>query len=85
MATYRILYWQEVPSQIKVEDASDDVTVQLPDRFQQRIDELAAERGLSGSDDYLAQWQWSDEQDREGTAQEVANALTAELETAADW
>ena len=85
MATYRILYWQEVPSQIKVEDASDDVTVQLPDRFQQRIDELAAERGLSGGDDYLAQWQWSDERDREGTAQEVADALAAELETAADW
>jgi len=85
MATYKILYWQEVPSQIKVEDASDDVTVQLPDRFQQRIDELAAERGLAGSDDYLAQWQWSDERDRDGTAQEVADALAAELETAADW
>jgi predicted transcriptional regulator len=85
MATYKILYWQEVPSQIKVEDASDDVTVQLPDRFQRRIDELAAERGLAHSDDYLAQWHWSDEQDREGTAQAVADALTAELETAADW
>jgi hypothetical protein len=74
-----------VPSQIKVEDSSDDVTVNLPDRFQARIDALAAERGLSGSDDYLAQWQWSDEQEREGTAQEVADALRAELESAADW
>jgi hypothetical protein len=85
MATYKILYWQEVPSQIRVEDAADDVTVTLPDKFQERIDQLAAARGLSSSDDYLAQWQWSDEQDRDGSAQEVADALSAELEAAADW
>ena len=85
MATYRILYWQEVPSQIKVEDATDDITVSLPDRFQARIDELATGRGLSTGDDYLAQWQWSDEQERDGSAQAVADALRAELEAAADW
>jgi hypothetical protein len=85
MATYRILYWQEVPSQIKVEDATDDITVSLPDKFQARIDELATGRGLSTGDDYLAQWQWSDEREREGSAQAVADALRAELEAAADW
>ena len=36
MATYKILYWQEIPSQIKVEDDTDDVTVQMPDRFQEQ-------------------------------------------------
>jgi len=85
VATYKILYWQEVPSQIKVEDASDDITVNLPDKFQERIDALAAARGLSSADDYLAQWQWGDEQDRDGTAQEVADLVRAELESAADW
>ena len=29
----------------------------------------------SGSDDYLAQWHWSDEQERDGTAQDVADAV----------
>ena len=48
MATYKVLYWQEVPSQIKAEDDADDVTLQMPDRFQERIDRLAAERGLGG-------------------------------------
>ena len=38
MATYKVLYWQEVPSQIKAEDDADDVTLQMPDRFQERID-----------------------------------------------
>jgi hypothetical protein len=79
MATYKVLYWQEVPSQIKAEDDADDVTIPLPDRFQERIDRLAAERGLSGADDYLAQWRWSEDEDRDGTAQQVAEAVRDEL------
>ncbi len=79
MATYRVLYWQEVPSQIKAEDDADDVTLPLPDRFQERIDRLAAERGLSGADDYLAQWRWSEDEDRDGTAQQVAEAVRDEF------
>ena len=79
MATYRILYWQEVPSQIRVEDESGDLNIELPQKFMVRIDALAAQRGLSGADDYLAQWRWSDEEERDGTAQEVADAVLAEL------
>jgi len=85
MATYKILYWQEIPSQIKAEDDMDDVTVQLPDSFQERIDLMAARRGLQESDAYLAQWKWSEEEDREGSAEEVAEAVKAELEAKADW
>lgn len=86
MTTYRILYWQEVPSQVRAEDDDgDEVNVPLPQKFQVRIDALAAERGLEGSDDYLAEWHWSDEQEREGAAREVADAVVAELEAAADW
>jgi hypothetical protein len=85
MATYKILYWQEIPSQIKVEDDCDDVTLQMPDRFQERIDLMAARRGLQESDAYLAQWKWSEEEDREGSAGEVAIAVRNELEAKADW
>ena len=85
MATYKILYWQEIPSQIKAEDDMDDVTVQLPDSFQERIDLMAARRGLQESDAYLAQWKWSEEEDREGSAEEVARAVRAGLEAKADW
>jgi hypothetical protein len=80
VATYKILYWQEIPSQIKAEDDSDDVTLPLDPRFMERIDRLAAQRGLQGSDDYLAQWRWSDEQERDGSAEEVARAIKSELE-----
>jgi hypothetical protein len=85
MATYKILYWQEVPSQVKTEDDRDDVTLQMPPKFMERIDRLATQRGLQQADDYLAQWQWSDEEERVGTAREVAEAVVAELESKADW
>jgi hypothetical protein len=85
MASYKVLYWQEVPSQIKAEDDETDVTLPMPDRFQERIDKLAAERGLGGSDDYLAQWRWSDDEDRDGSAQAVAEAVRDELEAQADF
>jgi hypothetical protein len=83
MATYKILYWQEIPSQIKAEDESDDVTLPLDPRFMERIDQLAAQRGLMGTDDYLAQWRWSEEQERDGTAADVAQAIRSELEAEA--
>ncbi|MCX6632538.1 MAG: virulence factor [Candidatus Solibacter sp.] len=85
MATYRILYWQEIPSQIKAEDDMDDVTAPMPDRFQERIDLMAAKRGLQQADEYLAQWKWSEEEEREGSAADVAEAVRAELEAEADW
>jgi hypothetical protein len=81
VATYRILYWQDIPSQVKAEDADDDVTLPLAPRFMERIDRLAVERGLTDSDDYLAQWHWGNEEEREGTARDVAAAVKAELET----
>ena len=85
MASYKVLYWQEIPSQVRAEDESTDVNVELPQKFMARIDAMAAERGLTAADDYLAQWHWSDEEDRDGTAQEVADAVRRELESEADW
>jgi hypothetical protein len=85
MATYKILYWQEIPSQIKAEDELDDLTVPMSDRFQERIDLMAARRGLQDADAYLAQWKWSEEEDRPGSAEEVAEAVRVELEAKADW
>ena len=51
----------------------------------ERIDRLAVQQGLQGSDDYLAQWRWSEEEEREGSAREVAEAVRAELEAQAAW
>ncbi|MGD0387461.1 MAG: virulence factor [Tepidisphaeraceae bacterium] len=85
MATYKILYWQEIPSQVKAEDVQEEVNLELAPRFMERIDQLAHQRGLQGADDYLAQWRWSEEAERDGSAQEVAEAVKAELEAKAKW
>ncbi len=80
MAIYRILYWQEIPTQIKAEDDAEDVSLMLDGKFMEYIDILAAKRGLQAEDAYLAQWKWTDEAERAGSAREVAEALKAELE-----
>lgn len=85
MATYKILYWQEIPAQIKADDGDEDVTLPLAPKFMERIDQVAAQRGLQQMDDYLAQWNWSEDQEREGPAREVAEAVKAELESHTGW
>ena len=85
MATYKVLYWQEIPAQIKASDDEDEVTLPLAAKFMERIDLLAAKRGLQSADDYLAHWRWSDDQEREGSAADVAEAVRAELESGTDW
>ena len=85
MATYKILYWQKIPSQVKAEDGQDEVTVPMPARFMERIDQLAMQGGRVDSDDYLEQWHWSDEEERPGSAREVADAVAAELAAQIAW
>jgi hypothetical protein len=82
MALFQILYWQDIPSQIKAWDDFDEVKTELDSRFADRIDRAAQSQGLTSTDDYLSQWKWSEEQERPGTAQEVAEAVKKELESA---
>lgn len=80
MASYRILYWQDHPSQVKAWDDFDEVKIELAPRFLARIDQAAQTQGLTATDDYLAQWRWGDAAERPGTAAEVAEAVRRELE-----
>ena len=80
MVKYQILYWKHVPSQVKVfEEGKRPVSRQMPARFQAEINRTAMAEGLAGTDDYLNQWQWTPKKEREGTAEEVADALVREL------
>ena len=80
MAFFQILFWQDIPSQVKAWDDFDETSVELAPRFMTRIDEAAQSQGLTGADDYLGQWRWSEEQERAGSAAEVAQAVKNELE-----
>ena len=80
MAQYQILYWREIPAQIKVYEGSKAVSRPLPDSFQQAIDRVAMAEGLIGSDAYLDEWHWSHKLERPGTTGEVLEALLQEIE-----
>jgi hypothetical protein len=81
---YRVLGWRDIPAQVKAEqDGMPAASVQLDPWFTDYIDRVAMRDGLYGSDDYLAQWDWSEYRERDGTPAEVAHAVAAELE--AEW
>jgi hypothetical protein len=81
MTTYQILYWHDIPSQVRVRgEGRERVSVMLSSRFQEAIDNAAMYAGLIGGDDYSDAFKWSEPQLREGTLQDVANAVVAELE-----
>ena len=62
--------------------------MQLPNRFQEAIDQAAMATGLINSDDYTDSFRWGTPEEREGTAQDVASAVAAELDashTTINW
>lgn len=81
MSKYKILYWYEIPTQVRAEDGNGRVSVRLPERFQLAIDEVAMSANLIGEDEYTDGYHWSEEKEEDGTAEEVAQAVAAMLES----
>jgi len=82
MAVYQVLYWKDIPAQIRVYEGKRPKAFQLSDWFQKEIDRVAMQEGLVGTDDYLNAWVWSEKMEREGEVEDVAQSLLAELEQA---
>jgi 5-methyltetrahydrofolate--homocysteine methyltransferase len=83
VSRYQILYWQDLPSSVKAWDDFEEIKVDLPTEFAERIDAQAQKIGLTKGDDYIAQLRWGDELERPGTPAEVVAAIRQELEAAA--
>jgi len=80
MATYQVLYWQEIPSQVDARDGSKSHKEMLSQRFQELIDLVATKRGLVESETYISGWSKGDKSERPGSAVDVAKSVAAELE-----
>lgn len=78
---YQILYWQDIPSEVKAWDDFDEVKISLPEKFALRIDVSAQKQGLISQDAYSAHLRWGAETERAGSPREVAEAVRKELET----
>ena len=80
-AKFQVLYWQNIPSEVKAWDAHDEIRLSLPPRFAEQIDASAQKQGLIQADAYMAHLRWGEEAERAGTPAEVAAAVKQELET----
>ena len=82
MATYQILYWHDIPAQVRAKgEGRERASAPLPQRFMDAIDSAAMQAGLVGSDEYTDAFEWGETLERDGSAQEVAQAVAAELDT----
>ncbi len=80
MARYRIIYWKHIPQSIAVEGEGRTVKKQLSQRVQNAIDAYAMAEGATSTPDYAAQYRRGDWVERDGSPEEVAEALLSELE-----
>ncbi len=84
MASFQIVYWRDIPAQIKVGTGRQRVARQMSLRFQEAIDRAAMRSGLFNTDDYLAEWRTGAAEERAGDPEAVADAVLAEIEAAYD-
>lgn len=82
MARYQVMYWKHIPAHVKAWDEKGEAKRLLPDRFQAAIDAYSMKEGSTDMDAYLEAWHWGEEQERPGSAGEVADNLVQELDAA---
>jgi len=88
MATVQVLYWHDIPVQVRASAGRERRSVSLSERFQEAVDRAAMIVGVIDSDDYTDLYEWGEPQEREGDPHAVAQALAAELEAqyeTIDW
>jgi len=81
MTKYRIMYWKHIPQSFTVEGDGRTIKKQLSQKIQDKIDAYAMAINATSAADYSAQYKRGDWTERDGTPEEVAEALLAELET----
>lgn len=82
MAEYRIVYWKHIPTMVIATDNGRQVRVALPPRFQAAVDAYAVSDGSASDAAYSAGFHKGEWQQRDGTPEEVAQTVAAELEAA---
>jgi hypothetical protein len=82
MAQFQVMYWKHIPSQVMAWVGEEKAKRMLPDYFQAAIDAYAMKDGSTGMDAYLEGWHRGPIEERNGTPEEVIDALVEELTAA---
>lgn len=80
MQSYQIMYWHDIPIQVRVQGDGGRVSRPLPDRFQDAIDRAAMLAGVTGEDAYLEGFRWGEPVQAQGDAEEILDRVIDELE-----
>lgn len=80
MARYQILYWEHIPLGVKATDVNGTVRENLPARFQQAVENASSQAGHSSAAAYTSMFKWGKEEERDGSAAEVAADVAKELD-----
>ncbi len=81
MAKYRIMYWKHIPQSFTVEGDGRTVKKQLSQKIQNAIDAYAMAVDATSTTDYAREFKRGAWIERDGSPEEVAEALLSELET----
>jgi hypothetical protein len=88
LVQYQVLYWHDIPVQVRAREKRERLGKPLSPRFQSAIDHAAMAAGLTGDDAYTDAFQWSEPQEAEGSLEEVVKRVAEELEAkykVIDW
>ncbi len=83
MAKYRVMYWRDIPQSFTVEGDGQTVKKQLSQKVQNKIDAYAMAIGATSTTDYAKEYKRGVWIEREGSPEEIAEALLSELEVVA--
>ncbi|MBI2939183.1 MAG: virulence factor [Chloroflexi bacterium] len=81
MATIRVMYWKEIPSQVKATDEHGAVSRMLDSRFQEGIDAIGMFDGSCEAGAYLDGWEWGEPLDLPGRAEDAVTSLAERYNT----
>ena len=82
MASYQVMFWKHIPSQVMAWEGDAKVKRMLPDYFQAAIDAYAMKDGSTDMDAYLEGWRRGPVEERAGTPEVVLNEVVEELTAA---
>lgn len=77
---YQVVYWRDIPAQIKLRAGRDRRSYSLPARFQEAIDEAAMLSRATSTDAYLEDWRTSEWQPIDGELEQLATDLLTALD-----
>jgi metal-dependent amidase/aminoacylase/carboxypeptidase family protein len=74
------MYWKHIPQSITVEGDGRTIKKELSQKIQNAIDAYAMAAGLTSTTDYAREYKRGNWVERDGSPEEVAEALLSELE-----